>query len=189
MYQSLKAEGGFLIHTRWCNSLRKMVCSFCYFKKKKKKFTISLCFLIRSCWFSCIYIFAQTGFTTQQAEVLVKILVRMTNSNMDVIYNDMVTKVQQVRLQNCILYNKHNVSTCLLLCVTQRLWLTEPRSVSLCSTALILNMSKHFNMCKAECALVLRPIKNQILIVFLRMFIFTTSQLPLFLMPFLCPDE
>ncbi|TKS87930.1 2-(3-amino-3-carboxypropyl)histidine synthase subunit 2 [Collichthys lucidus] len=35
------------------------------------------------------------GFTTQQAEVLVKILVRMTNSNMDVIYNDMVTKVQQ----------------------------------------------------------------------------------------------
>nr|XP_046226931.1 mitochondrial calcium uniporter regulator 1 isoform X2 [Scatophagus argus] len=35
------------------------------------------------------------GFTTQQAEVLVKILLRMTNSNMDVIYNDMVTKVQQ----------------------------------------------------------------------------------------------
>ncbi|XP_068200002.1 mitochondrial calcium uniporter regulator 1 [Antennarius striatus] len=35
------------------------------------------------------------GFTTQQAEVLVKILVQMTRSNMDVIYNDMVTKVQQ----------------------------------------------------------------------------------------------
>lgn len=54
-------------------------------------------FLIRSCWFARLC-FPLTGFTTQQAEVLVKILVRMTNSNMDVIYNDMVTKVQQVRL-------------------------------------------------------------------------------------------
>ncbi|XP_008299256.1 mitochondrial calcium uniporter regulator 1 [Stegastes partitus] len=35
------------------------------------------------------------GFTTQQAEVLVRVLVTMTNSNMDIIYNDMVTKVQQ----------------------------------------------------------------------------------------------
>lgn len=35
------------------------------------------------------------GFTTQQAEVIVKVLVRMTNSNMDIIYSDMVTKVQQ----------------------------------------------------------------------------------------------
>ncbi|XP_071341868.1 mitochondrial calcium uniporter regulator 1 isoform X1 [Trachinotus anak] len=37
----------------------------------------------------------ENDFTTQQAEVMVKVLVRMTNSNMDVIYNDMVTKVQQ----------------------------------------------------------------------------------------------
>uniref|UniRef100_A0A673XC67 Mitochondrial calcium uniporter regulator 1 n=1 Tax=Salmo trutta TaxID=8032 RepID=A0A673XC67_SALTR len=35
------------------------------------------------------------GFTTQQAEVIVRMLVRTTNSNMDLIYNDMVTKVQQ----------------------------------------------------------------------------------------------
>uniref|UniRef100_G3NB49 Mitochondrial calcium uniporter regulator 1 n=1 Tax=Gasterosteus aculeatus aculeatus TaxID=481459 RepID=G3NB49_GASAC len=35
------------------------------------------------------------GFTTPQAEVMVEVLVRMTNSNMNVIYNDMVTKVQQ----------------------------------------------------------------------------------------------
>ncbi|XP_010741736.3 mitochondrial calcium uniporter regulator 1 [Larimichthys crocea] len=42
-----------------------------------------------------VRLFEENGFTTQQAEVLVKILVRMTNSNMDVIYNDMVTKVQQ----------------------------------------------------------------------------------------------
>ncbi|CDQ65394.1 unnamed protein product [Oncorhynchus mykiss] len=38
------------------------------------------------------------GFTTQQAEVIVRMMVRTTHSNMDLIYNDMVTKVQQVRL-------------------------------------------------------------------------------------------
>ncbi|XP_038580532.1 mitochondrial calcium uniporter regulator 1 [Micropterus salmoides] len=42
-----------------------------------------------------VQLFEENGFTTQQAEVVVKVLVRMTNSNMDVIYNDMVTKVQQ----------------------------------------------------------------------------------------------
>ncbi|KAJ0059878.1 hypothetical protein NL108_014567 [Boleophthalmus pectinirostris] len=35
------------------------------------------------------------GFKTEQAEVIVNVLVQMTNSNMDVIYSDMVTKVQQ----------------------------------------------------------------------------------------------
>ncbi|XP_064186855.1 mitochondrial calcium uniporter regulator 1 [Anguilla rostrata] len=35
------------------------------------------------------------GFSTQQAEVIVNALMRITNSNMDVIYQDMVTKVQQ----------------------------------------------------------------------------------------------
>ncbi|AWP20899.1 putative mitochondrial calcium uniporter regulator 1 [Scophthalmus maximus] len=42
-----------------------------------------------------VRLFEENGFTTQQAEVMVKVLVRMTNSNMDVIYNDMVTKTQQ----------------------------------------------------------------------------------------------
>uniref|UniRef100_A0A3B4XG31 Uncharacterized protein n=1 Tax=Seriola lalandi dorsalis TaxID=1841481 RepID=A0A3B4XG31_SERLL len=50
----------------------------------------------------------ENGFTTQQAEVIVKVLLRMTNSNMDVVYNDMVTKVQQVRL-------------CLMLCISHLL--------------------------------------------------------------------
>lgn len=40
--------------------------------------------------------FARAGFTRQQAEAMVKILLRMTQSNMDVIYGDMVTKMQQV---------------------------------------------------------------------------------------------
>ncbi|XP_023663271.1 mitochondrial calcium uniporter regulator 1 isoform X3 [Paramormyrops kingsleyae] len=35
------------------------------------------------------------GFNSQQAEVVVSALMRTTNSNMDVIYKDMVTKVQQ----------------------------------------------------------------------------------------------
>ncbi|KAJ8277056.1 hypothetical protein GJAV_G00070980 [Gymnothorax javanicus] len=35
------------------------------------------------------------GFSTQQAEVFVNALVRITHSNMDVIYKDMVTKAQQ----------------------------------------------------------------------------------------------
>ncbi|XP_074477956.1 mitochondrial calcium uniporter regulator 1 [Sebastes fasciatus] len=42
-----------------------------------------------------VRLFEENGFTTQQAEVMVKVLVKMTSSNMDVIYNDMVTKVQQ----------------------------------------------------------------------------------------------
>ncbi|XP_034416531.1 mitochondrial calcium uniporter regulator 1 [Cyclopterus lumpus] len=42
-----------------------------------------------------VRLFEENGFTTQQAEVIVKVLLRMTKSNMDVIYNDMVTKVQQ----------------------------------------------------------------------------------------------
>ncbi|XP_068565620.1 mitochondrial calcium uniporter regulator 1 [Cebidichthys violaceus] len=47
-----------------------------------------------------VRIFEENGFTTQQAEVMVGVLVRMTNSNMDVIYNDMVTKVhQEIMLQ------------------------------------------------------------------------------------------
>lgn len=42
-----------------------------------------------------VRLFEDNGFTTQQAEVIVKVLVRMTNTNMEVIYSDMVTKVQQ----------------------------------------------------------------------------------------------
>ncbi|XP_014905516.1 mitochondrial calcium uniporter regulator 1, partial [Poecilia latipinna] len=37
----------------------------------------------------------ENGFSTQQAEVLVKVLIGTTNSNMDLVYTDMVTKVQQ----------------------------------------------------------------------------------------------
>ncbi|CAN9506488.1 unnamed protein product [Ophioblennius macclurei] len=42
-----------------------------------------------------VRLFEDNGFSTQQAEALVKVLVRMTTSNMDLIYGDMVTKVEQ----------------------------------------------------------------------------------------------
>ncbi|CAH6801184.1 mitochondrial calcium uniporter regulator 1 [Phodopus roborovskii] len=35
------------------------------------------------------------GFTTQQAEIIVSALVKITETNMNIVYNDMVTKVQQ----------------------------------------------------------------------------------------------
>ncbi|KAF7213597.1 mitochondrial calcium uniporter regulator 1 [Nothobranchius furzeri] len=37
----------------------------------------------------------ENGLSTQQAEVLVQVLLRTTSSNMEIIYSDMVTKVQQ----------------------------------------------------------------------------------------------
>lgn len=43
--------------------------------------------------------FAPAGFSAQQAEAMVKILVRMTQANMEVIYGDMATKVHQVRCE------------------------------------------------------------------------------------------
>ncbi|XP_037549740.1 mitochondrial calcium uniporter regulator 1 [Nematolebias whitei] len=42
-----------------------------------------------------VRILEDNGFTPQQAEVIVKLLLRTTNSNLDIIYSDMVTKVQQ----------------------------------------------------------------------------------------------
>ncbi|NXE80092.1 MCUR1 regulator, partial [Cochlearius cochlearius] len=37
----------------------------------------------------------ENGFTTQQSEVIVSALVKIMNTNLDIIYKDMVTKVQQ----------------------------------------------------------------------------------------------
>ncbi|NXF67987.1 MCUR1 regulator, partial [Ciccaba nigrolineata] len=37
----------------------------------------------------------ENGFTTQQSEVIVSALVKIMNNNLDMIYKDMVTKVQQ----------------------------------------------------------------------------------------------
>ncbi|NXM93361.1 MCUR1 regulator, partial [Sylvia borin] len=37
----------------------------------------------------------ENGFTTQQSEVIVSVLVKIMNTNVDMIYKDMVTKVQQ----------------------------------------------------------------------------------------------
>uniref|UniRef100_A0A663MK76 Mitochondrial calcium uniporter regulator 1 n=1 Tax=Athene cunicularia TaxID=194338 RepID=A0A663MK76_ATHCN len=42
-----------------------------------------------------VCLFEENGFTTQQSEVIVSALVKIMNTNLDVIYKDMVTKVQQ----------------------------------------------------------------------------------------------
>ncbi|TSL34573.1 2-(3-amino-3-carboxypropyl)histidine synthase subunit 2 [Bagarius yarrelli] len=42
-----------------------------------------------------IQVLEQSGFTTQQAEIIVKVLLNTTNANMDIMYSDMVTKTQQ----------------------------------------------------------------------------------------------
>lgn len=42
----------------------------------------------------CVYL----GFTTQQAETIVSVSVKTMEANMDIVYKDMVTKVQQVSL-------------------------------------------------------------------------------------------
>ncbi|KAJ8010676.1 hypothetical protein DPEC_G00077600 [Dallia pectoralis] len=42
-----------------------------------------------------VRILEENGLTAKQSEVVVGVMVRTTNSNMDLIYNDMVTKVQQ----------------------------------------------------------------------------------------------
>ncbi|XP_067258246.1 mitochondrial calcium uniporter regulator 1 [Chanodichthys erythropterus] len=42
-----------------------------------------------------VQLLEESGFMTQQAEVIVNMMVNITNSNMDVMYGDMATKIQQ----------------------------------------------------------------------------------------------
>ncbi|XP_017328432.1 mitochondrial calcium uniporter regulator 1 [Ictalurus punctatus] len=42
-----------------------------------------------------IQLLEESGFTIQQAEVIVNVMLNTTNSNMDIMYSDMVTKTQQ----------------------------------------------------------------------------------------------
>ncbi|XP_059544653.1 mitochondrial calcium uniporter regulator 1 isoform X2 [Myotis daubentonii] len=42
-----------------------------------------------------VCLFEENGFTTQQAEIIVSALVKITEANMDIVYKDMVTKMQQ----------------------------------------------------------------------------------------------
>ncbi|XP_062040667.1 mitochondrial calcium uniporter regulator 1 [Lepus europaeus] len=42
-----------------------------------------------------VCLFEENGFTTQQAEIIMSALVKIVEANMDIVYKDMVTKVQQ----------------------------------------------------------------------------------------------
>ncbi|XP_069709817.1 mitochondrial calcium uniporter regulator 1 isoform X5 [Phaenicophaeus curvirostris] len=52
----------------------------------------------------------ENGFTTEQSEVIVPALVRIMNNNLDVIYKDMVTKVQQDEVTKVRADNKLNLN-------------------------------------------------------------------------------
>lgn len=43
-----------------------------------------------------MFLCAGLGFTIQQAEIIVSALVKITETNMDIVYKDMVSKMQQV---------------------------------------------------------------------------------------------
>lgn len=58
---------------------------------------VFVCFFFFSSESDCLFLCACLGFTTQQAEIIVSALVKITDTSMDIVYNDMVTKVQQVR--------------------------------------------------------------------------------------------
>lgn len=62
----------------------------------------------------CCCILFCLGFTTQQSEVIVSALVKIMNTNLDMIYKDMVTKVQQVRAENTGVKANQNL-VCLLM--------------------------------------------------------------------------
>ncbi|XP_065484765.1 mitochondrial calcium uniporter regulator 1 isoform X3 [Caloenas nicobarica] len=52
----------------------------------------------------------ENGFTTQQSEVIVSALVKIMNTNLDMIYKDMVTKVQQDEITKVRADNKLNLN-------------------------------------------------------------------------------
>ncbi|XP_061850961.1 mitochondrial calcium uniporter regulator 1 isoform X5 [Colius striatus] len=52
----------------------------------------------------------ENGFTTRQSEVIVSALVKIMNTNLDIIYKDMVTKVQQDEITKVRADNKLNLN-------------------------------------------------------------------------------
>lgn len=63
---------------------------------QKRACFLHLCLCLFSSESSCFCVLACLGFTTQQAEIIVSALVKITETNMNIVYSDTVTKVQQV---------------------------------------------------------------------------------------------
>lgn len=87
-FLSLAVESYSLTLMQWSNCLRKAV---------RFIFHVSKMFWLSSSQWFIKMLCVLTGFMTQQAEVIVNMMVNITNSNMDVMYCDMATKTQQVR--------------------------------------------------------------------------------------------
>uniref|UniRef100_A0A8C6ML92 Mitochondrial calcium uniporter regulator 1 n=1 Tax=Nothobranchius furzeri TaxID=105023 RepID=A0A8C6ML92_NOTFU len=102
----------------------------------------------------------ENGLSTQQAEVLVQVLLRTTSSNMEIIYSDMVTKVQQeISLlqvmskiaavkKDMVILEKSEFSTLLaenevfFLCYSFQEWIIDVMSKLRSDNSLDINMEK-----------------------------------------------
>ncbi|XP_060045322.1 mitochondrial calcium uniporter regulator 1 [Erinaceus europaeus] len=64
-------------------------------ERKRKEFTSSGSRKLYFDTHALVCVLEENGFTTQQAEIIVSALVKIIDANMDIIYKDMVTKMQQ----------------------------------------------------------------------------------------------
>ncbi|KAF7245161.1 Mitochondrial calcium uniporter regulator 1 [Varanus komodoensis] len=65
------------------------------FEKTKSSFSLSGCRKLYFDTHAFVCLLEENGFTTQQSEIVVSALMGIMKNNMDIIYKDMVTKVQQ----------------------------------------------------------------------------------------------
>ncbi|KAM9075392.1 mitochondrial calcium uniporter regulator 1 isoform 2-T2 [Megaptera novaeangliae] len=66
-----------------------------HLKSKRRDFTSSRSRKLYFDTHALVCLLEENGFTTQQAEIIVSALVKIMEANMDIVYKDMVTKMQQ----------------------------------------------------------------------------------------------
>ncbi|KAB0404977.1 hypothetical protein E2I00_002617, partial [Balaenoptera physalus] len=66
-----------------------------HLKSKRRDFTSSRSRTLYFDTHALVCLLEENGFTTQQAEIIVSALVKIMEANMDIVYKDMVTKMQQ----------------------------------------------------------------------------------------------
>uniref|UniRef100_A0A8C5YCU3 Mitochondrial calcium uniporter regulator 1 n=1 Tax=Microcebus murinus TaxID=30608 RepID=A0A8C5YCU3_MICMU len=64
-------------------------------ERKRRDFTSSGSRKLYFDTYALVWLLEENGFTTQQAEIIVSALVKIMEANVDVVYKDMVTKMQQ----------------------------------------------------------------------------------------------
>ncbi|XP_053459488.1 mitochondrial calcium uniporter regulator 1 isoform X2 [Nycticebus coucang] len=79
----------------FCRRELSLSAGYLQLERKRRDFTSSG---IRKLYFdthALVCLLEENGFTTQQAEIIVSALVKIMEANMDIVYKDMVTKMQQ----------------------------------------------------------------------------------------------